>query len=137
MKPLFFSTLRGLTVFAISAASLLLILCFIALRLEDPASLILVFSNVALILSAFLGGRFSVSSENGRFLSGLTAGLSGMLIILLVSLITSSFDGGSFLRMALTVLLFILGALSKSGGEKPRASARKRKNIARRYGAYK
>ncbi len=137
MKPLFFSTLKGLTVFAISAVSLLLILCFIALRLDDPASLSFIFSNAALVLSAFLGGRFSVNSENSRFLSGLTAGLSGMLIILLISLIISAFDGGSFLRMALTVLLFVLGALSKRGGEKPRASTRKRKNIAKRYGAYR
>ncbi len=137
MKPLFFSILKGLVVFAASAASLLLILCFIALRLEDPESLTPVFSNVALILSAFLGGRFSVNAVNGRFISGLIAGTCGMLIILLVSLVTSSFDGGSFLRMALTVLLFVLGALVKSDGEKSRASARKRKNIARRYGAYK
>ena len=137
MKPLFFSTLKALAVFAVSAAVLLLILCFIALRLEDPASLIFIFSNIALLLSAFLGGRFSVNKESSRFLSGLTAGLSGMLIILLVSLINSSFDGGSFLRMALTVLLFVLGAFSKSSGEKSRASAKKRKNIAKRYASYR
>ena len=137
MKPLFFSTLKALTVFAASAAALLLMLCFIALRLDDPASLIFVFSNIALILSAFLGGRFSVNSENARFLSGLIAGLCGTVIILLISLINSSFDGVSFLRMALTVLLFVLGALSKGNGEKPHASAKKRKNKAKRYASYR
>ena len=137
MKPLFFNTLKGLTVFLLSAALLLTLLCFIALRFEEPSALVFVFSNVALLLSAFLGGRFSVNTENGRLLSGLILGVTATLIILLVSLIQSSFDGSSFLRMALTVLLAILGALSRKTRTKAPSSSRKRKSIAARYGSYR
>lgn len=137
MKPLFFNTLKGLIVFAASAALLLTALCFIALRFEEPSQFIFIFSNIALFLSAFLGGRFSVGKDEGRLLQGLIFGVISTLTVLLISLISSSFDGGSFLRMAFTVLFALLGAFSKGAGVKKPSSVRKRKNITKRYGAYK
>ncbi len=137
MKPLFFNAVKGLAIFALCSVSLIFILCFIAIQFDDPEQLVLIFSNIALFLSAFLGGRFSVGKNGKKFISGLIVGIFGALIILLLSLILSSFDAVSFLRMALTVLVSVLGALSKKSVEKQPSSAKKRKNIAKRYGAYR
>lgn len=135
MKPLFFNVIKGLAVFCLCVTVLLFSFCFIALKTENPARYTLIFANAALLLSAFIGGRFSSGNEVSRLVSGIAAGLASMLIILLISLITSSFDSGSFLRMTLTVLIFILGALSKNSGTRTKLSARKRKSIAKRYSA--
>lgn len=134
MKPLFFNTLKGLAVFALSAVLLLLLLSFIAIRFTEPSSLVPVFSNITLLLSAFLCGRFSVNDKCGRLISGLISGLAAMLIILAVSLTVSSLDGNSLVRMLLTVSAAIFGALSTGSNAKHNGSARKRKNIAKRYG---
>ena len=136
MKPLFFNLLKGLAVFSLCSAILLLSLCFIAEKTSDPTQYVSVFSNATLFLSAFIGGR-ATASENSRLLSGLIFGLCATLILFLVSLITSSVDSISAVRMLLTVLLSILGALSKKSRPALRSSAKKRKNIAKRYGAYR
>lgn len=136
MKPLFFNTLKGLAVFAASAALLLLLLCLVAIRFEEPSSLVPVFSGAALLLSAFLCGRASASEKYNRILSGLISGLAAMLLILLITLVFSSLDVDAPLRMALTVLISVLGAVSKKSGEKVKGSARKRKNIQKRYASY-
>lgn len=133
MKPLFFNVIKGLAVFGLCAVALLLLFSFIALKTEDPQSYAFAFGNAALILSAFIGGRFSVTPTVSRLLSGVVSGLVSMTVILLISLITSSLGSGSFLKMALTVLLFVLGALSKRGEVKHFSSAKKRKSIAKKY----
>ena len=137
MKPLFFGTLKGITVFLIIASSLLFLLCFAALRFDEPAAFIPLFSNIALFLSAFFGGRFSVSNAAGKLISGLVFGISLALILMIISLLFSSVDGMFLSRMLLTVLVSVLGALSGKKRDRIKSSTIKRKSIVGRYGAYR
>ena len=136
MKPLFFGTLKGLLSFIISATLLLTVFTVIALRLDDPAKTTSVFGNAVLILSAFVSGRFSVNNDGTRLISGICVGIFDTLFLLSASLIFFGLGTGVIFRVFLTVLLSVLGALSKKT-VKGDLSVRKRKSNLRRYAAYR
>ena len=136
MKPLFFGILRGLVAFTFSAFLLLSLLTFIALKLPDPKAVEIIFPNAALFLSAFISGRFAVSGENSRLISGISVGLADTLAVLIISLIFFGLSGGALLRILLTAAVSLLGALSKKT-EKRAPSVKKRKLNLKRYAAYR
>ena len=136
MKPLFFGTIKGLLSFIISATLLLTVFTVIALRLDDPVKTASVFGNTVLILSAFVSGRFSVNNDGARLISGICVGIFDTLFLLAASLIFFGLGTGVIFRVFLTVLLSVLGALSKKTVKK-NVSVRKRKSNLRRYAAYR
>ena len=136
MKPLFFGTLKGLIFFIISAVTLLTVFTFIALRLDDPAKTVTVFSNAALLISAFISGRISVNADGRKLIYGICTSLADTLVILAASFLFSGLSDSALLRIFLTALLSVLGALSKKNAVRD-FSTKKRKSNLKRYAAYR
>lgn len=138
MKPLFWrKVLSGVVTAAVCSAILLCIFAFAGLADDDPAALAPLLSKVALIIGAFIGGRVaSVNAEN-RALRGVVCGVCYMFLILVPSLILSSWGASSMLWALLTVLASVFGAVvargNTSGG---RSGIKKRRNISKKYSSY-
>lgn len=109
------SVLLSLFITALVLLLLLLLSSAVALRSEDPSSLIPPLGNGCALLSAFLCG-FLAAKLRGRqgLLVGAAAGL-GYLVLFLIGLATQLGDGGLNMGMLLFSYL-IFFALSVLGG---------------------
>lgn len=137
MKPLFLKeTLKGLLSALLIWGVLLTLFSLISLKFEDPDKLLSLFSNIALFAGALFGGRIASRDSENKLLTGLITGCAVMLPVLLVSLIISDWGASSLLRLALTVAAVILGAISRRSTEKAPSSGKRRKEMAKKYGAY-
>ncbi len=137
MKLLFLKeTLKGLLCALLVWGVLLTLFSLISLKLEDPDKLLALFSNIALFAGALIGGRVASRDSENKLLTGLITGCAIMLPVLLVSLILSDWGAASLLRLVLTVVAAILGSVSRRSGDRAPSSGKRRKEIAKKYGAY-
>ena len=138
MKPLFwFKVIKGVWFTVLVSGALLCLFTFFSLKMDDPSAFSGLYANVALLVGSFVGGNMAARGEDSGLLSALVCGVICMIIILLPSLMFSSWGADSLLRAVLTVLSSVVGAFifgrreSRVSGRK---SAKKRREIARRYG---
>ncbi|MBR2459802.1 MAG: TIGR04086 family membrane protein [Clostridia bacterium] len=137
MKPLFwFKVIKGILFAALVSGALLGIFSFLGLRMDDPSAFATVFANVALFMGAFIGGGVASRGDESGILRALVCGVIYMGLILLPSLLFSSWEADSLLRAVLTVLASVIGALlfrrNRDAGHYKR-SAKRRRRIASRY----
>ncbi len=134
MKLIFFrKILYGLIAGAAVTGALLLIFALVLSKQDDPNQNLKVFSLISLLAGAMIGGKVATTQMEARALQGLFFGLVFTLMILLPSTIMSDFDGFSVIKMLLCVVLAFTGAMI---GKKTRSSgnsARRRKNVMKRY----
>ena len=117
-------------------ALLLIIFSFIALKAPDPSNLLQILSSIALFTGAFFGGRVASTDSENKLVSGLIAGTSVMVPVLLTSLILSDWSSSSLLSLVLTVVASVLGAAIHKNSSRSPSSGKRRKEMARRYGSY-
>ena len=134
MKLIFF---RKLLIGALlgAATSLVLLLIFTAVlsSQDDPSKLMGAFSIVSLVAGAIVCGKAATIGLENKALQGLFAGLIFTVIILLPSVLLSSFDSLSFLKMLLCIVLAFAGAMIGRKNGNSIGSARRRKNVMKRY----
>ena len=137
MKPLFwFKVIKGVLCAVALTLVLLLLFAFVALRAEDPAKHVALYSNVALFLGCMLGGGISARGAESPILNSVVCGSICAILVLLPSVIFSVWGVDSLLRLALTVLSAILGGIllrDREGRAGKRQSAKRRKAIAKKY----
>ena len=139
MKPLFwFKVLKGVASAVLFSCALLCLFTFIGLKMDDPSAFIAVYANVSLFSGALLGGGLASKGSDNWMVNSLISGLIYTGIVLLPSLIVSSWEADSLLRAVLTVVVALCGGAivqRRTGNSQWRSKSRKRREIARRYGA--
>ena len=137
MRSLFWRRiLLGVAAAALASGLLLCIFAVISLRMNDPVKLNGVFANAALIFGAFLGGRVATVREEGRLVNGLVCGALFALAVLLPSLILSEWSSASLLRVVITVISALTGAILFRRGRSRLSARGARKRLKKRYGKY-
>ena len=134
MKLIFFRRLLiGALLGAATSFVLLLIFTAVLSSQDDPNKLMGVFSTVSLVAGAIVCGKAATIGLESKALQGLFAGLIFTVLVLLPSVLISSFDSLSLLKMLLCVVLAFAGAMvgRKTGVNK--GSAKRRKNVMKRY----
>jgi len=138
MKPLFwYGIIKGVAVAVVSTIVLLCAFTLLSLKADDPGKNLSLYANIVLYVAVALGGAVSARKAEKTALSGVVCGLICMILVLLPSIVFSSWGADSLLRAALTVLSALVGAwLTALGGSRrsSRGDARYRKRIAKKYG---
>lgn len=136
MKPLFWCRVAvGVAVAVVSSFGMLCLFTLICLRMDDPSRLNAVFSRIALFVGAFLGGRITAKGSQNAALSGIVCGACYALLVLIPSVILSSWGAKSLLWALLTVVSSLIGARSFRG-DRVKSGYRKRREASKRYGSY-
>ena len=135
VKSVLSSALLGVLVSAISGGLLLTLLCFVALKSEDPLSLISPLSLLALLPANFLGGLIS-SKKADRSPMACGAICAAMWLLLsLAAAVCLPYPSSnhalwqSVLLHLASVLFCILGAFA--GTYKPRRDTRKKRRFGK------
>ena len=133
MKLLFFK--RIFLGVLLGAAAVFLILlsaaAFLSTR-DDPTKNLSLFSEISLLMGAFVCGKVSTHGLEAKAVQGAAAALVFTLAVLLPSLVLSSFGTGSLISMLLTPVSAFTGAMfnrKKSAGH----TVGRRKNVIKRY----
>ena len=138
MKPLFwFKVMKGTVCAVIVTFAMLCLFTLVGLKADDPALHVSLYANVSLFIGVFLGGIVSSRGADAPFLNALVCGVTCAILLFLPSLILSEWDADSLLRMALTVVSSVLGAVltrGREGSSVRRQSAKRRREIAKKYG---
>lgn len=96
-KRFFVAVFTGTMLSLLAGLSLLLLLCFLALYLEDPTPYTPIFSLASLFITAIMGGYFS---SRGHRKHGLACGtLSGILLVSFLILLAFAF--GKAIRLSI------------------------------------
>ncbi len=134
MKLIFFrKVFIGIIAGGISSAIMLLIFTAVLSGQEDPSKLMSAFSLVSLITGAIVCGKIATIGVDNKLVQGLAAGVVFAIAVLLPSVIISDFDAFSILKMLMTVALALVGAMLGKKSAVKAASAKRRKNVMRRY----
>ena len=130
VKRVLTSALLGVLVSVISGGVLLTLLCFLALKSEDPLSLISPLSLLALLPANFLGGVISSKkADRSPMACGAICAAMWLLLSLVVAVCLPYPSSNhalwqSILLHVVSVMFCILGAFA--GTYKPRRNTRKR-----------
>lgn len=134
MKLIFFrKIIIGILAGTITSAVLLLVFSAILSGQDDPSLLTGVFSVVSLLAGAIVCGKISTIGLERKLIQGLAAGVAFTLAVLLPSVILSDFSGASLIKMLITVVLAVTGAMIGKKSTAKAASAKRRKNVMKRY----
>lgn len=134
MRLIFFRKLIvGVLLGAAVSAAMLLIFSLVLSGQDDPSKLMTVFSLVSLAVGAFVCGKTATIGLENKMLQGVASGVMLALVILLPSVLLSSFDSFSFLKMLATVVLAFAGAMIGKKNAGTVYSARRRKGVIKRY----
>lgn len=134
MRLIFFRKLIvGVLLGAAVSAAMLLIFSLVLSGQDDPSKLMTAFSLVSLAVGAFVCGKTATIGLENKMLQGVASGVMLALVILLPSVLLSSFDSFSFLKMLATVVLAFAGAMIGKKNAGTVYSARRRKGVIKRY----
>ena len=126
---------RGIILSAITFLALTSAFSIIALRFDDPEEYLSLFSGMVLAVSAF-AGAMAVSKKNGK-MTCLSFTLLYLLIFWAVGSVLSDGMSFSFIKAVIIVLSAFAGCVIRKGNSGTASSARRRKNVQKRYRAYR
>ena len=125
-KQLLITSLKALTAAVLSAAVLLFVFAFAALRSDDPGKNLALFAYITIPVSAAVGGVFCTKSDNRR-LSALLFSAEYILISLVFGCMFGTVFKNPLFTCACYFIIFLIPYLISSG-----SNAKKKKSKARK-----
>lgn len=126
---------KATVAFTVISAILIAISAFIISKLDDPSSVVSLTSLLILGVAAVTAGKISSFGCTNKFVQGLVTGLTVCAILITLSAIFSGYDGMSLLKIFITPVLCVIGAIIGKGNSEQRNLRNRRAKIMRKYRA--
>ena len=122
------TSIKALTASLVTAAVLLFVFAFAALKTEDPSKNLELFAYVAILISAAVGGIFCTGSEN-RMISSVMFSFGFVLILIIAGSMMGEIFRKPVYSLICCLLIFVIPAaiiLRSSGAKKKKNKSRKK-----------
>ena len=126
---------RGIIISIVIFFALTAVFSVVSLRFEDPEEYLALFSGIILAVSVFVGAM--AASKGNRKLTCLAYGAAVLLIFGAVGVFWVEGSRFPLIKAAIILLSAFAGCIVRKRNGNTASSVKRRKNVKKRYGAYR